>query len=231
MSCQLQTRKVLSQSCFHFSNVLPFQKRNFAGFLRKIRFDTTIVAACVALLLGSSCSRTSVKDDLSDKSFELINQTGEKVVFPEDFLGSTVLVGYVYTRCPDICPMITYNMRDVSRELQDNSDLQFISISFDPVRDTPEILAEYAEGYKLNLDNWTLLTGNPETVDKLLERLGIAVQKTPTRFTEEGEEIYFLDHTDRVSLIDSEGKLRNNYYGSELDTEHVLEDIKKITGG
>lgn len=189
-----------------------------------------MVAASIVLLLGIGCSRTSVKDNISDESFELINQAGEKVTFPDDFLGKPILVGYVYTRCPDICPMITYNMRDISRELEDNSDLQFVSISFDPGRDTPEILAGYAESYKLDTKSWTLLTGNPGTVDKLLDRLEIAVQKTPTRFTEEGEEIYFLDHTDRVSLIDSEGKLRSNYYGSELDTEYVLEDIKKITG-
>jgi len=189
-----------------------------------------LVAASIVLLLGIGCSRTSVKGDISDESFELINQAGEKVTFPDDFLGKPILVGYVYTRCPDICPMITYNMRDISRELEDNSDLQFVSISFDPGRDTPEILAGYAESYKLDTKSWTLLTGNPGTVDKLLDRLEIAVQKTPTRFTEEGEEIYFLDHTDRVSLIDSEGKLRSNYYGSELDTEYVLEDIKKITG-
>ena len=119
-------------------------------------------------------------------------------------------------------------MRDVYEKLGADENIHFISVSFDPTRDTPEILAKYAESYKIDHSNWHLLTGDSEEVNKLLERLEIAVVKTPTRFTDEGEAVYFLDHTDRVTLIDENGNLRRNYYGSELNSDEVLSDIKTV---
>lgn len=191
-------------------------------------FRQFILSISILILFFSGCDRLSVKDNISDKSFELVNQNGEPVTFPDDYLGSTIIVGYVYTKCPDICPIITYNMRDVYEELGEDENVQFISVSFDPTRDSPEILAQYAESYKIDHGNWHLLTGDSDVVDQLLERLEIAVVKTPTRFTDEGEAVYFLDHTDRVTLIDENGNLRRNYYGSELNSDEVLSDIKTV---
>ncbi|MGF1671250.1 MAG: SCO family protein [Balneolaceae bacterium] len=196
--------------------------------MKKPFYGRFLAAICVALILAAGCSRLSVKDNISGESYNLINQNGEQVTFPDDFKGKYIILGYVYTKCPDICPMITYNMRDVQRELSDEKDVHFISISFDPSRDTPEILAQYAKNYRINVDNWTLLTGDRSTIDKLLNRLEIAVVKTPTRFTDSGEAIYFLDHTDRVSFVDNEGNIRRNYYGSELNSEEVVSDIKTL---
>lgn len=191
-------------------------------------FRPFILSFSILILLISGCDRLSVKDNISDESFQLVNQKGETVVFPDDFSGSVLLVGYVYTKCPDICPVITYNMRDVYEKLGADENIHFISVSFDPTRDTPEILAKYAESYKIDYNNWHLLTGDSDVVDQLLEKLEIAVVKTPTRFTDEGEAVYFLDHTDRVTLIDENGNLRRNYYGSELNSDEVLSDIKTV---
>lgn len=191
-------------------------------------FRQFILSITIPLLFFSGCDRLSVKDNISDESFELVNQKGENVTFPDDYAGSTLLIGYVYTKCPDICPVITYNMRDVYKELGEGENIHFVSVSFDPTRDTPQILSQYAESYKIDHNNWHLLTGERDVVDQLLERLEIAVVKTPTRFTDDGEAVYFLDHTDRVTLIDEKGNLRRNYYGSELNSDEVLSDIKTV---
>ncbi len=174
-----------------------------------------------------SCDRLSVKDDLNDVQFELTDHRGDSITFPESFKGKAVLIGYVYTHCPDICPMITYNMRDVEREL-DTDKLHFVSISFDPNRDTPEILADYARNYRLDEQKWSLLTGDRRTISALMERLSITTVKTPTRFTDSGHEVYFIDHTDRVTLIDNDGKIRRHYTGSELRSDKVVEDIRNL---
>jgi len=187
-----------------------------------------MVSICVWIVFTSGCDRLSVKDNISGESFKLVNQNGETVIFPKDYSGSILLVSYIYTKCPDICPVITYNMRDVYYEIEENKKIQFVSISFDPSRDTPGILSEYAKNYKIDHGNWHLLTGDTEVVEQLLERLEIAVVKTPTRFTDEGEPMYFLDHTDRVTLVDEKGNVRNNYYGSELKSTQVISDIKKV---
>lgn len=179
----------------------------------------------VLLLAVPGCDRLSVKDTLEGEEYILTNQFHEEISFPADVKGNIVLVGYVYTHCPDICPIITYNMRDIQQELADRDDFMLISISFDPQRDTPDVLNEYASNYRLDLNNWHLLTGDPGNVESVLSRLRIGTLKSPTRFTDAGTPVYFIDHTDRVTLIDRKGQIRKNYTGSELKKEEVVNDI------
>ena len=190
-------------------------------------FLLTAITAGI-LLSFAGCDSLSVKKSIGDKEFSLLDHKNQEVVFPEDFLGNILLVGYVYTHCPDICPAITYNMRDVQQLVDDSSNFKLISISFDPDRDSPSVLRDYAANYNLDTDSWSLLTGERNEVDEVLELLEIATVKTPTRFLEDGKAIYFIDHTDRVTLIDREGNIRKQYTGSEFNPEEVAEDVKKL---
>ncbi|MFO7800289.1 MAG: SCO family protein [Rhodohalobacter sp.] len=176
----------------------------------------------------SSCDSLAVKESLSDDEFLLVDQDSSSVSFPEEYNGNIMLVGYVYTHCPDICPMITYNMRDVQRALPDQGDFMLVSVSFDPERDTPAILKDYADNYSLDQSNWKLLTGGKSEVESLLETLSIITVKTPTRFSEEDKPVYFIDHTDRVTLIDRDGNVRKHYSGSEFNADEVKNDILRL---
>jgi protein SCO1 len=189
------------------------------------KITLTIMTAGIAVFI-SGCDRLSVKDTFGETKFTLLNQHDEQISFPETYSGNVMLVGYVYTHCPDICPMITYNMRDVQRALPDEENFLLVSVSFDPDRDTPETLYQYAESYRLNQDNWKLLTGEKKEVEALLEKLQISTVKTPTRFAEDDTPIYFIDHTDRITLIDKKGQIRNLYSGSELNSDDVVKDIR-----
>lgn len=192
-------------------------------------FLLTVITA--GILLGlSGCDSLSVKKSISAEEFSLLDHNNREVVFPDDYLGKILLVGYVYTHCPDICPAITYNMRDVQQLVADSSNFMLISISFDPERDSPSILSDYAANYRLDTDSWSLLTGERKEVDEVLELLEISTVKTPTRFLEDGKAIYFIDHTDRVTLIDREGNIRKQYIGSEFKPEEVAEDVNKLIG-
>jgi protein SCO1 len=184
--------------------------------------------AAVAVLFAAACDRLSVKETFHGEEFTLLDQHNEQVSFPETYSGKVMLVGYVYTHCPDICPVITYNMRDVQRSLPEEDDFLLVSVSFDPDRDSPDILYQYAENYRLNQDSWRLLTGNKQEVENLLEKLQIATVKTPTRFAEDNTPIYFIDHTDRVTLIDKKGQVRRHYPGSELNSDEIIQDIRTL---
>lgn len=175
----------------------------------------------------SGCDGLSIQKSITE-SYQLTDQHNERVQFPETFSGNVMLVGYVYTQCPDICPLITYNMRDVQRELEAEEDFMLVSLSFDPERDTPEVLYDYANNYRLDQSNWRLLTGNSGIVESALETLEIRTLKTPTRFDQDGKPIYFIDHTDKVTLIDRQGNIRNTYTGSDMDTERIVADIHKL---
>lgn len=187
-----------------------------------------VVASVTFVIILSGCSRLNVEDTLEDERYELVEQNGDIVTFPEAYRGKILLVGYVYTHCPDICPVITYNMRDVQRELNEEEDVLLVSISFDPERDTPEVLREYAESYKIDQKNWKFLTGNTSEVESALEKLKIQVIKTPTSFTDDNKPIYFMDHTDKVTLVDRRGQVRETYSGSELNPGKVTQDIRLL---
>ncbi|MEX2586236.1 MAG: SCO family protein [Balneolaceae bacterium] len=181
----------------------------------------------VSLLTAGGCDRLSVKESLSGFEVELINQQGETVHFPKSFRGETILVGFIYTHCPDICPLTTLNMKEVAQQI-DDQDAHFIGISMDPVRDTPEVLSDYARNYGLNPSRWSLLTGEREEVRKLLERLDVIARRTPMRVTDSGRQVYFIDHSDKVSLLDGSGNIRQNYPGSELQGDDVLADMERL---
>ncbi|TVR17177.1 MAG: SCO family protein [Balneolaceae bacterium] len=190
-------------------------------------FKFTIAVLAIAMLF-QGCDRLSVKDTLDGEEYLLIDQFDDEIAFPESFRGNVMLVGYVYTHCPDICPIITYNMRDVQRALPDEENFMLVSISFDPDRDSPEVLYHYAEAYRINQKNWRFLTGDRREVERLLGKLQIQTVKTPTRFLEENRPMYFIDHTDRVTLIDANGQVRRTYPGSEFHYEEIVEDIRVL---
>ncbi|WP_340105137.1 SCO family protein [Rhodohalobacter sp. 8-1] len=200
-------------------------------FIRKRTSVTTLLivfAIGLAGILLSGCDRLAVKKSMADENYELVDQNGTSIQFPKAYLGNVMLVGYVYTHCPDICPMITYNMRDIQQELSEEENFMLISISFDPTRDSPEILHQYADNYKLDQQNWRLLTGNTDEVDSALETLEINTLKSPTSFDDDGTATYYIDHTDRVTLIDRKGNVRNTYVGSKMNQDEIISDIHKL---
>ncbi len=180
-----------------------------------------------SIFLLTQCGLFSGKDYSEMNPVTLQNQEETPVTIPSLFEDKVTLVGFVYTHCPDICPMVTYNMRDVSREVNDER-FQLLSISFDPRRDTPAILSSYAESYKLNLDQWHLVTGQPSDVEYVMETLGIAVVKQPSSFLDSGEEMYFIDHSDKVLLIDDQAKLVDEFVGSTFDIQEVTLAARKL---
>lgn len=179
----------------------------------------------VVVLLVSGCADDDFVDDLSDTSYQLVDQDSNTVVFPDDFQGQALVVGYVYLQCPDICPLVTVNMRDLRNELDAPDDVAFITMTFDPQRDTPEALRSYREAYGLEDTDWTFLTGDPETVDALMDRLGVRVELSRGTYDDDD---YLLDHSNQISLIDPEGRVTFHYGGSMTPTDILVEDLEPI---
>jgi len=183
------------------------------------------------ILLSASCKDNLPLDkDLTKKSYDLINQTGEEVIFPEDIIGHITVMGFIYTHCPDICPMTTHNMYLTQKKLNDAGieNVKFVALSFDPERDSPEVLTKFAEIRELDFNSWTLLTGSKPVINDLMKRFDVKAIKTDETVDDEGNPEYSMMHTDRISLIDKNGKLRKNYKGSTLNIEELVNDIKTL---
>jgi protein SCO1 len=183
------------------------------------------------ILLSASCKDNLPLDkDLTKKSYDLINQTGEEVIFPEDIIGHITVMGFIYTHCPDICPMTTHNMYLTQKKLNDAGieNVKFVALSFDPERDTPDVLTKFAEIRELDFNSWTLLTGSKPVINDLMKRFDVKAIKTDETVDDEGNPEYSMMHTDRISLIDKNGRLRKNYKGSTLNIEELVNDIKTL---
>jgi len=169
-------------------------------------------------------------DDLGDSSFELIDQTNNPVAFPNLIKGKIAIVNYIFTNCPDICPLSTNNMRIIQERLKKENirNVSFVSISFDPEQDSPETLRKFAEVRNLDLRNWSFLTGRKATIDSIMKRIGILAVKGDSTVFKDGRKIYYYIHTDRISLLDPNGKIRKHYLGSKAPIEEIITDVKKL---
>ena len=132
--------------------------------------------------------------------------------------GKVVAVAFIYTWCPDICPMLTDKMARVQDALGEafGTEVAFVSITFDPERDTPEVLKEYAEAFDANLSGWNFLTGTAAEVREVARRYGVAVATGP-----DGQ----IDHSMLTTLVDREGVMRVQYLGYRFDEEEFRHDL------
>ncbi len=179
-------------------------------------------------LLTVSCDQPEIIKDLNGRSFELLDQDSSQVTFPDDFRGKVTVLGFIYTHCPDVCPAITANMKNISEQLENPENVQFVGITFDPRRDTPSVLKKYMKQFNLDEEKFTFVTGDTSTVHSMLNTLNITAEISSKRTTGNGDTIYFMRHTNRISLMDKEERLRLEYSGSYSKPEHIVEGINKL---
>jgi protein SCO1 len=113
---------------------------------------------------------------------ELTTQDGEKVHFYDDLLkGKIVAINFIYTHCNFSCPLETARLAQVQEILGDRvgKDIFFYSITIDPRRDTPAVLKDYAEKFKVG-PGWTFLTGKKKDIDFLAVKLGMTEDSSIT---------------------------------------------------
>lgn len=106
----------------------------------------------------------------------LTTHDGKQVRFYDDLVKDKfVTINMMYTTCKATCPLTTANLVRVQKLLADRvgRDLFMYSITLDPVRDTPEVLKEYAKTFGVGA-GWKFLTGNPDDIERLRRRLGFA---------------------------------------------------------
>lgn len=171
-----------------------------------------------------------MKENVARTRVSLVNQDSSSVSYPEVIKNEVALIGFIYTHCPDICPMTTHNMMLTEEKLSKDElkNVRFILISFDPERDTPSILTQFASVRNMDMNNWELLTGSRNSIDSLMKVYNVKAFPDDTTYNDKGEPAYFMIHTDRISLVDQDGNLRKNYKGSSADPAEMADDIKSL---
>ena len=137
--------------------------------------------------------------------------------------GHVWVADFVFTRCPDICPVLSTRMAALQDKLRGGDPpVRLVSISVDPVHDTPEALAAYADHYHAGPD-WLFLTGSRDAVAALL-RDGFRVA-----FSDEGPATSPITHSDRFVLVDRQLRIRGYYHGNDpADLSRLVADAGRL---
>jgi protein SCO1/2 len=155
-------------------------------------------------------------------NFTLANPEGEKVSLKK-FGGKIKIINFVYTSCPDACPIVTGKLSKLQEILREEGllggKIEIISISLDPERDTPAQLRKYAEGFKAESNGWVFLRGTQKETKKVLSDYDIWSKRL-----EDGT----INHVMRVYLVDSNDRIREIYNTAFLQPELVVRDIEMI---
>lgn len=166
------------------------------------------------------------------KELELINQLGDTVRMNGGLKNKIIIINFFFTNCPSVCPQLTRNMamfqkafrKDAKKEFRIADEIQLVSITVDPVRDTFHALRVYADKFGVDHDHWWFLTGDKHTIyDYARNELGLI-----TGAGDGGADDFI--HTEKIIVLDKQRFIRGYYDG--LDTASLkkcADDVVLLT--
>lgn len=137
-----------------------------------------------------------------------------------DFHGKVVILHFIYTNCPDVCPLHAERIAEVQAMVNISpmkSQVEFVTITTDPSRDRADVLRAYGQAHGLDPVNWEFLTTKPDqpedTTRRLAEQFGHRFDKTADGFQAHG----VVTH-----VIDKEGRWRANFHGLKFEPSNLV---------
>ena len=154
----------------------------------------------------------------------LVTQAGDSLRLG-DYRGQTLALTFIYTRCPlpNYCPKMSEAFATLQPQLREQygTDVQLLSISFDPAHDTPSVLRDYAARYTDRRDTWTFATGDTTTVQRATRLFGV---HTEPGTGDRGE----LLHNLTTAVVKPDGRVHRLFRGSDWTPEDVLQAVERV---
>ncbi|MDQ6419824.1 SCO family protein [Paenibacillus sp. LHD-117] len=199
-------------------------------FLRRHAFKIAVLALCAAmgiyLLITYVWKPEAALPVLqSAPEFEMNDIDGNPVSLSSTN-GKVRLVYYYFANCPDVCPPTTFLLSEAQDKLRAEgklgSEAELISITFDPERDSPDAIRQFAERTSAELDGWHFLRGDGDATIELARKMGVSVVKDPESGT--------FSHMNLIVLIDKDGQIRQLIKGSDenLDANYIVNQVNKL---
>lgn len=200
------------------------------GFVKKHSFKIAVLALCAAmgiyLLITNVIEPKQALPVLqAAPSFELTDIEGQPVSL-ESTNGKARIVYFYFANCPDVCPPTTFLLSQVQDQLEAEGKLgskaELISITFDPVRDTPEVIRDFAERHFADFNGWRFLRGEEAATIQLAKDFGVGVLKN--------EEDGSYTHFNVITLVDKDGQIRKWINGSDEDltADKIVDELNKL---
>jgi len=198
--------------------------------------------AASLLLAAAGAARAHSLDDVEtmlgdrEKYFQVVDKSAPdfslraadgRAVRLADFNGKAVVLNFVYTSCPDVCPLHAETIAEVQRLVNETpmkDRVAFVTVTTDPANDTSQGMREYGPAHGLNAVNWTFLTtaeGQSEDATReLAKAYGHKFEKTP-----DGHQM----HAVVTHVIDRNGAWKANFHGLRFDPVNLVTFVNALT--
>jgi len=154
-------------------------------------------------------------------NFTLIDQANKRVSFLQ-FRGKVIAINFIYTSCalPNFCYRNTNTFGVIQKRFKQQlgRDLVLLTVTFDPGRDRPDVLARYARTWKADPNTWHFLTGATAEVQRVNHLFGMDF------FPDEG----LMNHSLHTAIIDRQGKLFTNIEGNQFTAEQLGDLVQTV---
>ncbi len=152
-------------------------------------------------------------------NLQFTNQFGKKVSFA-DLKGKIIVLDFFFTRCPSICPRLAKAMKRLQNSfVKNDSIVQFVSVSVDPVHDSVPELRKWAERFNVDPDSWWVVTGNRDSI------YHFAINEIKADIADSNVDTAFI-HTENFFLLDKQRVIRGWYNGFDsTDQKKLVHDI------
>jgi protein SCO1/2 len=150
--------------------------------------------------------------------FTLTDQTGAAFHSTAKLSKKIWVADFIFTNCPGPCPRMSSQMHQVQAALDGNDAVRFVSFTVDPARDTPPVLAAYAQHFEADPAKWYFLTGSEADLNRMSRGVFML-----------GNVDGSLEHSTRFALIDGAGRIRGYYLTSEPEAiPNLIADAKRL---
>lgn len=170
------------------------------------------------------CRELPADAPLADRSIyqlesKWVSDVGREVPL-KVFRGHLQVVAMFFTTCESSCPIIVDDMKRLEQALPEGlrSKVDFLLVSFDSERDTPEALRAYREKMHLAAGHWTLLRGAPDDVRELAAVLGVNFQKDAR-----GQ---FM-HSNLITVLNADGEVVHQQAGIRSEAQPIIEALQR----
>jgi len=184
-----------------------------------------IAAYSVSLVQKGEGPDLPVISQLPD--FSLTNQLSERIT-RDSLLGHVTVADIIFTRCAGPCPEMTRKMSLLQAKIPSDVSVRLLSLTTDPVYDTPAVLKQYASRFKGEPNRWWFITGpKPEIAQLAVGGLKLVAQDKAAAEQTTPEDLFI--HSTMFVILDKQARLRGAFDSDEPDFQQkVLAAIKKL---
>jgi len=179
----------------------------------------------VRLLSHGDLAGATIDGSPPAPDFTLIDQNGKQVSL-HDYRGKAVALTFLYTHCPDVCPLIASTLGQADRRLQNPGQVEMLAVSVDPQGDTPPAIHKFDDDRGLaELGNWHYVTGAASQLAKVWADYGGVNPNNAS-----GSQALTpdqLDHLALVYMIDPQGRMRAAL-PSNFTVDDFLQDVQAL---